>query len=114
VPDRRGIAPRYAQERYSDEEKKGRLRLIGSPNGDDGSIVVHQDVRIFSALLDSGQAVTHDVAKGRRAWVQMVRGSAEIDAVPVEAGDGVAAQDQPSLSMVATRDATELIVFDLP
>jgi len=114
LPDRQAIAPRYAQKQFPDEEKKGRLRLIGSSDGRDESIVVHQDVRIFSALLQSGEPVTHEMAKGRRAWVQIVRGAAMVEGQAVEAGDGVAAQEQPSLTLTATRDGTEVLVFDLP
>jgi redox-sensitive bicupin YhaK (pirin superfamily) len=114
IPDREGIAPRYDQKRFSDEEKRGRLLPIGSSDGRDGSIVIHQDVELYAALLDDGTAVTHALRPGRNAWLQVVRGAATVNGQPVEAGDGAALEGESKLTLKATRDGAELLLFDLP
>ena len=101
LPDREGISPRYDQKTFSESEKRGRLRLIGSPDGREGSIVIHQDVEIFAALLDAGDAVTHAFAGGRKGWVQVVRGAGEVNGKPVRAGDGVALEGEATLAVTS-------------
>src|SRR5215208_5698939 len=100
LPDREGISPRYDQKTFSESEKRGRLRLIGSPDGREGSIVIHQDVEIFAALLDACDAVTHAFAAGRKGWVQ-VRGAGEVNGKPVRAGDGVALEGEATLAVTS-------------
>src|ERR1700737_4057067 len=75
LPDRQGIAPRYDQKTFPETEKRGRLRLVRSPDGRDGSIVIHQDTDIYDALLSSGDAVTNNLKTGHKSWVQVVRGA---------------------------------------
>src|SRR5512144_1452074 len=114
LPDREGISPRYDQKTFSEVEKRGRLRLIGSPDGRDDSIVIHQDVEIFAALLNSGEAVTRAFAAGRKGWVQVVRGAGEVNGKAVRAGDGVALEGEADLNVTSAADASEFLVFDLP
>ena len=114
LPDREGISPRYDQKTFSDSEKRGRLRLIGSPDGREGSIVIHQDVEIFAALLDAGDAVTHALSAGRKGWVQVVRGAGEVNGTPVRAGDGVALEGEATLAVTSRASDAEFLVFDLP
>jgi redox-sensitive bicupin YhaK (pirin superfamily) len=114
VPDREGIAPRYEQKQFPDDEKRGRLRLVGSPDGRDGSIVIHQDVQLFAALLNSGEQVTHPLAAGRRAWLQVVRGTVQMNGHPLDAGDGVAVEAEPAVSVTAKTARAEVLLFDLP
>jgi redox-sensitive bicupin YhaK (pirin superfamily) len=114
MPDRQGLKPRYDQKNFSDAEKRGRLRLVGSPDGRDGSIVIHQDAEIYASLLASGEAVTHVLRPGRRGWVQVVRGAVEVNGTAVSAGDGVAVKDEPELAITSRADGTEVLVFDLP
>ena len=114
VPDREGIAPRYDQKRFPDDEKRGCLRLVGSSDGRDGSIVIHQDVRFFAALLSTGEEVTHALAAGRRAWLQVVRGAVEANGQSIDAGDGAAVDDEAALTVTARNDDAEILVFDLP
>src|SRR5215218_9021339 len=71
IPDRQGIAPRYDQKRFTDADKRGRLALVGSPDGEAGSIVIHQDARIYASLLNNTETVTHTLRTGRRAWLQV-------------------------------------------
>jgi len=114
MPDQQGLAPRYDQKTFPDAEKRGRLRLVGSPDGRDGSIVVHQDAEIYASLLDSGQAVTHVLQAHRKGWVQVVRGAVTVNGEAVGAGDGVAVQDEPELAITARANGSEVLVFDLP
>ncbi len=114
LPEREGLAPRYDQKRFPDREKRGRLRLVGSPDGRHGSIVIHQDADIFATLLDGGETVTHGLKAGRKGWVQVVRGAVTVNGEPVRAGDGVAAEAEPSLAVISQADGSEVLVFDLP
>lgn len=114
LPDREGISPRYDQKTFSEVEKRGRLRLIGSSDGRDDSIVIHQDVEIFAALLNSGEAVARAFAAGRKGWVQVVRGAGEVNGKAVRAGDGVALEGEADLNVTSAADDSEFLVFDLP
>jgi quercetin 2,3-dioxygenase len=114
VPAREGIAPRYEQRTFSTTEKRGRLRLVGSSDGRDGSVVIHQDVELFSSLLNAGEKVTHALAAGRKGWLQIVRGAATMNGLDLAAGDGAAVEAEPALSVTAKGDGTEILLFDLP
>jgi len=114
IPDKEGIKPRYDQKTFPEAEKRGRLRLVGSPDGRDGSIVIHQDAEIFASLIDSGETVTHVLSPGRKGWVQVVRGAVVVNGEAVAAGDGVAVKDEPALAIAARADGSEVLVFDLP
>jgi len=114
VPDRQGIAPRYEQKTFPDADKRGKLRLVGSSDGRDGSVVVHQDVRLFAALLNSGEQVTHALQSGRKAWLQVVRGAVAMNGNDLDAGDGAAVTGEPTLIVTSKVDATEFLLFDLP
>src|SRR6195256_1576758 len=114
MPARQGLKPRYDQKNFPDMEKRGRLRLVGSPDGRDGSIIIHQDAEIYASLLASGEAVTHVLRAGRRGWVQVVRGAIEVNGQSVSAGDGVAVRDEPELTVRSRADGSEVLVFDLP
>jgi redox-sensitive bicupin YhaK (pirin superfamily) len=114
IPDRQGITPRYEQKTFPDAEKRGRLRLVGSSDGRDGSVVIHQDVELHASLLTAGEKVTHALAAGRRGWVQIIRGAVALHGRDLVAGDGAAVANEPDLSITAKVDNTELLVFDLP
>ena len=114
MPDRQGIAPRYEQKTFPDAEKRGRLRLVGSSDGRDGSVVIYQDVELLASLLTAGEKVTHALASGRKSWIQVVRGAVALNGRDLAAGDGAAVANEPDLSITAKVDNTELLVFDLP
>jgi len=114
VPDRQGIAPRYEQKTFPDADKRGRLRLVGSSDGRDGSVIIHQDAKIFAALLNTGDHVTHALPHERRAWLQVVRGTVAMNGQEFHTGDGAAVEDEPTLTVTAKLDGTEILVFDLP
>ena len=113
VPDRQGIAPRYEQKTFPDADKRGRLRLVGSSDGRDGSVVIHQDAKIFAALLNTGDHVTHALPHERKAWLQVVRGTVAMNGLELHTGDGAAVEDEPALTVTAKLDGTEILVFDL-
>src|SRR3981081_624482 len=113
MPDRQGLKPRYDQKNFPDSEKRGHLRLVGSPDGRDGSIVIHQDARIYASLLRRGDKVAHTLAPGRKGWVQVIRGTVALNGETLRAGDGAAAKDESALTVAALDDA-EILLFDLP
>src|SRR5688572_15928397 len=88
VPDRRGHAPGYEQKPFPIEERRGRLRLVASPDGQDGSVTIHQDARVHVANLDGDERAELALAPGRHAWVQVARGSVELNGEPLATGDG--------------------------
>ena len=114
LPERQGLQPRYDQKTFPQSEKQGRLRLLASRDGRDGSLLVHQDVDVFATLLNDGQSVVHELRAGRTAWAQIVRGSAEINGVAVGAGDGAAIEGATALSIASRERDAEILVFDLP
>ena len=111
LPRERGLPPAYEQKTFADE-RRGKLRIVASPDGRQGSLSIHQDVEIYAALLSAGQAVAHSLAPGRSAWVQVARGSVTLDGVPLVAGDGASVRNQESLNIAADADS-EILLFDL-
>ena len=114
MPNRQGIAPRYEQKTFPDAEKRGRLRLVGSSDGRDGSVVIHHDVELFAALLNAGEKLTHTLATRRKGWIQVIRGAVALDGRDLVAGDGAAVANESHLSLTAKVGDTEILVFDLP
>lgn len=112
LPQAKGLPPSYEQQSFPAAERQGRLRLVASPDGRDGSVTVRQDVRIHAALLAPGERVQHVVAPGRHAWVQVARGQVDANGTRLEAGDG-AAESTPGAIELVGRDAAELLLFDL-
>jgi len=112
LPDRQGHDPSYEQKSFPEEEKRGRLRLIASPDGKDGSVTIHQDARLYVSLLDPGQQVQHALAKGRHAWLQVAKGGVELNGQTLKQGDGAAVSDEQELAVRATGGA-EILLFDL-
>ena len=114
IPDRDGIAPRYDQKRFDDEMKRGRLRLVGSRDGTAGSIVIYQDVQLLASALNLGDEVTHALSADRKAWLQVARGALELNGRVLESGDGAAVENELNLGIIAQRNDTEFLLFDLP
>ncbi len=112
VPDRAGHAPGYEQKSFTTEERQGKLRVVASPDGRDGSITIHQDASLLSGLLAPGETATHVVAPARHAWLQVARGVVQVNGEKLVAGDGLAADGQGELRIEGTEDA-EVLVFDL-
>ena len=112
-PEQKGIEPSYEQKQFPDDEMTNRLRLVASPDASDGSLMVHQDARIYLAKLDDGKQITHEVKAGRHAWLQVLRGDVMLNGEELKTSDGAAISDEQSLEIVATASA-EIMLFDLP
>ncbi len=112
-PDARGIAPSYEEKSFSVEEKRGRLRLIASPDSAQGSVLIHQDARVYAGLFDGEENAALEVAAGRKVYVHVARGTILANGVPLNAGDAMQLTDTTSLSLRDGHEA-EVLVFDLP
>ncbi len=113
MPDKRGHKPGYEQKAFSKDERRDTLRVVASPDGRDGSITIHQDATIASSLLSAGKTVEHTLAANRYAWLQVARGTVELDGKQLSAGDGAAIKGPGALAIKGIADA-ELLLFDLP
>jgi redox-sensitive bicupin YhaK (pirin superfamily) len=113
MPSRLGVTPSYDQRHFSLEERRGRLALVVSPEGRDGSIATHQDGLLYATVLSSGEAVAHDLQGGREAYVHLARGEARINGEELGAGDAVRIRREAKVRIEATADA-EVLLFDLP
>ena len=112
-PNQFGIEPGYEQKRFEEAEKRGRLRLIASGDGADGSVLIHQDARLHAGLFDAGESANLPVAAGRRVYVHLVRGELTVNGTLLTGGDALKLTDVASLHLAQGRDA-EVLVFDLP
>jgi redox-sensitive bicupin YhaK (pirin superfamily) len=112
LPERQGIAPGYEQRTFPSTEKEGRLRLVASRTGRDGSVTVHQDVDVLAAELASGRSLVHALRPGRHAWVQVARGAVTVNDTALGQGDGAALSDERAVELRATRPS-EVLLFDL-
>jgi redox-sensitive bicupin YhaK (pirin superfamily) len=113
LPERTGIAPGYEQKRYDTAEKRGRLRLVVSRDGAEGSVSIHQDARMYAGLFDGDEKAGLALAPGRLAYVHLVRGRATVNGRTLSAGDALKYRDEPEVRIEAGEDA-EVLVFDLP
>ena len=112
LPERAGLAPGYEQKTFAEADKRGRLRLVGSRDGRDGSVTIHQAVDLYAGLFDAGGGTRFALADGRIAWIQVARGSVDINGQRLSAGDGAAIRD-PGLIEIDGRDDAEILVFDM-
>ena len=112
MPEKAGIAPGYEQKTFADEEKRGKLRLVGSRDGREGSVTIHSDVALYAAILAPGERVEHTLAKGRNAWVQVLRGAIELDGKELRAGDGAAVSEETAIAITG-KELGEILLFDL-
>jgi quercetin 2,3-dioxygenase len=114
LPSEAGLTPSYDQKTFPDDEKRGRLRLVASRDGRDGSVLIHQDADIYATRLDRSVEVAHPLAVGRRAWIQVVRGELDLDGWQLRTGDGAGIADQDQVRLKAAADDSEFLLFDLP
>ena len=114
LPEARGLTPRYEQKMFAAEGRRGRLQLLASREGRDGSVKIHQDAALYTAALEPKEAVTHKLAAGRHAWLQVARGAVALNGTALKAGDGAAVSDERALEITGTGDeAAEILLFDL-
>src|SRR2546430_4467029 len=112
LPERKGLKPSYEELALGEEQKRGRFRLVASPDGADGSMTVHQDARLYLASLLPGEGIAHEIVRGRAAWLQVLRGSVNVLGNDLSAGDGVAVTDENAISVQAAVPS-EVLLFDL-
>jgi redox-sensitive bicupin YhaK (pirin superfamily) len=113
IPAAEGLSPGYEQRSFPPSERRGRLRLVASPDGREGSVTVHQDVLLFAGNLDGSETAKLALRPGRKAWTQVVRGAISVNGTRLEEGDGAAIQAEQELTF-SQAAAAELLVFDLP
>jgi quercetin 2,3-dioxygenase len=111
-PRELSMPPSYEQKHFGEPEKRGRLRLIASPDGADGSVTIHQDARVFAGLFDGTERAQHELARGRRAYLHVARGSLEVNGRRLDAGDALKT-DERAIDL-AGGQAAEVLLFDLP
>jgi quercetin 2,3-dioxygenase len=111
-PERNGLAPGYEQKAFSAAEKRGKLRLVASRDGREGSVTIHQDAELYATLVGAGETVRHELQPGRHAWVQVARGEVKLNGKDLAAGDGAALSEEKAIELTGNRDA-EVLVFDL-
>ena len=111
LPDQQGLKPSYEQKLFTEQEKQGKLRLIASEDGREGSVKVHQDASIYATVLGVGDEVVHELAPGRQAWLQLARGSVTVNGEELGQGDGAAISAEQKISITG-REAAEVLLFD--
>lgn len=112
LPEAEGVKPGYEQRLFAPEDKTGRLKLVASPDGREGSLQIHQNVSVYNAILKSGDVVEHQLGAGRHAWLQVVEGAVGLNGHNLEAGDGAAISEESALTIQAGA-GSEVILFDL-
>jgi len=112
LPESQGLPPSYEQRAFPESERRGKLRIVASRDGRDGSVLIHQDAALYSALLDKGTRVEYALPKGRYAWLQVARGAVNLNGQHLAAGDGAAIQNESALNIEGEEPA-EILLFDL-
>jgi redox-sensitive bicupin YhaK (pirin superfamily) len=112
LPARRGLPPGYEQKRFAREEKQGRLRIVASPDGREGSVTVHADALLYAGVFDEGEAAELPLAPGRHAWVHVARGKVRVNGRELAEGDAAGLSEEPTVRVEGI-DGAEVLVFDL-
>lgn len=112
LPEKKGLPASYEQKMYHPEEKIGQLRLVGSRDGRDGSVTIHQDVNLYASLLAAGDKIESEIKRDRLIWLQLIKGQITVNNQAISAGDAVAMVDESTLILSAESDA-EFLLFDL-
>ena len=114
LPAEKDVAPRYGQRNYPEDERRGKWRLVASPDGADGSLEIRQDARVYATLVDVGERAELSLMPGRKAWAQIATGAANLHGVALEAGDGAAIDDETALRLEGAAPNSQILLFDLP
>jgi len=112
LPEKDALPPSYEQKSFPEAEKQGQLRLIASPDANNGSVKINQDAQLYVTLLQPGEQVSHQFAAGRYGWLQVARGAVALNGKQLTQGDGAAISDEKKLTIKAREDA-EVLLFDL-
>jgi len=111
-PEKQALKPAYGQKKFGEAEKRGKLRLVVSPDGRDGSVKIRQDNDLYAAVLAKGETVKHELKPERHAYVQVARGSVTLNGAKLDEGDGAAISDEKAVELTGEKDA-EVLLFDL-
>jgi redox-sensitive bicupin YhaK (pirin superfamily) len=112
LPERHGLKPSYEEKHFSDEERRGQLRLIAANDGREGAVTIHQDAQVYATVLEAGLAVVHPLKESRHAWLQVARGTITLNEVELKQGDGAGVIRERELR-IAAHDQAEVLLFDL-
>ena len=112
-PNVKGIAPSYEEKHFTPASKQGQLRLVASPDGRDGTVLIHQDASIYAALLSGSDQVSHPLTAGRTAYLHVIRGKIAVNGIALSTGDALKISDEHSVTL-GDADAAEVLLFDLP
>jgi quercetin 2,3-dioxygenase len=113
LPEQKGIEPGYEQKNFASTEKQGKLKLVGSRNGRDGSITIHQDIDLYAAALSEGDSVSYTFTPNRVGWVQVARGEVQLNDQTLSAGDGVAIAQESLIRLQGVAQNAEVLLFDM-
>lgn len=113
LPEENRLTPGYEQKLFTPDEKQGKLRLVASRGGTDGSVHINQDVKLYASILANGEAVSHNIADGRHAWIQLISGSIDVNGEILNPGDGAAISEENVLTLQALKSNSEFLLFDL-
>ncbi len=113
LPTKRGITPGYEQKTFGDADKTGRLKLVASPDGRDGSLTIHSDAQVYAGIFHAGERAELALSSGRGAWIHVARGQVRIHGELLGDGDGMAIEDERAIKIEGTEDGGEVIAFDL-
>jgi hypothetical protein len=113
MPERAGLTPGYEQKSFSAADKQGKLRLVASRDGREGSVTIHQDLSLYAALLGAGEQITHALAPGRHAWVHVARGEVKLGGQTLVAGDAAALSEEAAIALEGTPAGGEVLLFDM-
>jgi quercetin 2,3-dioxygenase len=112
-PEKRGLIPGYQDKHFDQQERVNRLRVIASPDGRDGSLIINQDVDLYDSELSKGSEVRQSLRPGRHAWLQVINGELSLNGKALKTGDGAAISDENVLKIVGGSDKAEFLLFDL-
>ena len=113
LPEENNLTPGYEQKYFAPEEKQGKLKLVASRSGDDGSVKINQDVKLFASILQTGETISHELAENRHAWIQIIKGSLDVGGETLNQGDGAAISEEKALEIKSLTNETEFLLFDL-
>jgi redox-sensitive bicupin YhaK (pirin superfamily) len=113
LPNKQGLTPSYEQKYFSPEDKQGKLKLIASPNGSEDSITINQDVNLYAACLNKNENIEHTFSVHRNIWIQMIKGTLNINDQTISPGDGAAIILEENIKLTSLSENTEFLLFDL-
>ena len=113
LPNQRGLQPSYEEKHFSPQEKPGQLILVGSSDGRDNSVTIHQDVDLYVGSLKDSNTINYQIDNNRAVWIQVAKGSISFNGKLLEAGDGAAIVDETQITLTANNDTGEILLFDM-